>query len=529
LTRIPPEDSRASLTAGALAAGDGAFGPLAAVGVAPEPDGIAARMSGGPGGEGGGSGRAGRLSAGQLAAFGVGGVVEGAGYGALQMFQFFYMTAVCGLSGTLTSLSIAVSLIVDALADPFIGSVSDNLHSRLGRRHPLMLLGIPLSGLALGLTYSLPRGMGQYAIFVYFTCVSLIYRLGLSAFILPHTAMGFEISGDYRERTTLRIVTGVFVTLATVTCISLGMLVFMPTGEAVLNRADYVPFGWTIGLLLASGGTLCWLTTLPMRLRMRGPTAASASERWRLRVVAAEVFSNPAFRTIFFTAMIWFIAGGIVFALALHANRFFWRLPNWAIQATSIAMPVGALLSIPVSAAVSNFEKRRVVIGALLVIFALGVSLAPLRIAGLLPVNGPLLYGILMAASALYGMASACISVFFGSMVGDAVDQHELLFGTRREGLFFSGMTLSAKVGGGLGAISGGLMLDAIGFPHDPGLLAADALSTTQIDGLGLIQGPLAALLFASSLIWLRRYRIDRAEHRRIQAALSRRDLQDDP
>lgn len=458
----------------------------------------------------------------QRTAFGVGGVVEGAGYGALQMFQFFYLTAVCGLSGTLTSLSIFLALIVDALADPLIGSLSDNSRSRWGRRHPIMLIGLPLSALAVGLTYSVPSAFNVYQTFAYVTVVSLMYRLGLSAFILPHTAMGVEISDSYGERTTLRIVAGLFITLANVACISLGLMVFMPSSDALLDRHSYVPFGWTICLILASGGALSWITTLSMQSRMRGPIDAPP-ERWKLISEIAEAFSNPSYRTVFFTALIWFIAGGMVFALTLHVNRFFWNLPNAMIQLTSVAFPVGALISIPVSVAVSKLEKHHVVISALTIILAIGLCLAPMRIAGVLPANGPLLYGILVTVAAMYGMASACITVFFGSMVGDTVDQHELLFGSRREGLFFSGVAFSAKAGSGLGAIFGGLVLDAIGFPHSPEELTGARLSALQIDGLGLAQGPLPVVFLAFSLLVLTRYRIDRREHRRIRAALHAR------
>ncbi|WP_443628747.1 MFS transporter [Candidatus Njordibacter sp. Uisw_002] len=55
------------------------------------------------------------------------------------VFILFYYKQVLGLSGTLTGLAIAISIIWDGISDPMIGAWSDRLRSRIGRRHPLMI------------------------------------------------------------------------------------------------------------------------------------------------------------------------------------------------------------------------------------------------------------------------------------------------------------------------------------------------------------------------------------------------------
>ena len=50
-------------------------------------------------------------------------------------------------------------------------------------------------------------------------------------------------------------------------------------------------------------------------------------------------------------------------------------------------------------------------------------------------------------------------------MMADAADEHEFLFGTRREGLYYAGLNFSAKAASGLGALVAGLALDLIAFP----------------------------------------------------------------
>ena len=51
-----------------------------------------------------------------------------------------------GLLGTSAALALAIALVVDALTDPMMGSLSDNFRSRWGRRHPFMVGGaLPLA------------------------------------------------------------------------------------------------------------------------------------------------------------------------------------------------------------------------------------------------------------------------------------------------------------------------------------------------------------------------------------------------
>jgi len=73
------------------------------------------------------------------AAYGFGSMADGivaAGFG---FFLLFYLTAVCGMSGTLAGTAKLIALLVDAVADPAIGLASDRARSRLGRRLPFMI------------------------------------------------------------------------------------------------------------------------------------------------------------------------------------------------------------------------------------------------------------------------------------------------------------------------------------------------------------------------------------------------------
>jgi GPH family glycoside/pentoside/hexuronide:cation symporter len=67
---------------------------------------------------------------------GVGALVDGVTATSLTYFLLFYLTAVRGLSGTLAGVASMGALLVDAVADPAIGLLSDNTRSRFAGASP---------------------------------------------------------------------------------------------------------------------------------------------------------------------------------------------------------------------------------------------------------------------------------------------------------------------------------------------------------------------------------------------------------
>jgi GPH family glycoside/pentoside/hexuronide:cation symporter len=459
--------------------------------------------------------------------FASGDAVDGFSTTAGATFHLFYLTAVCGLSGSLAGLSVSSSLLFDAFVDPLIGSLSDNWRSRLGRRHPFLFASILPLALALGLTFSIPRALTGTWLFVYVTAVVLLLRLAYSAFTLPFYALGAELTSDYVERSRLIVYRVFFNTAAALITTFFGYRVFMTGQNGLLDRAAYIPFGWTCAALLLAAGLVCAFGTLDQRFRLREATPApSAGFGLRLFAEIVEVFRSRSFVVLFLTVLLFWIAQGSAGVLALHQAKFFWQLPNDIIQYQAVAVAAGGLAGIPAASVIARLLEKRTVVAWTLIVNCAQQGVLPLmRIAQLLPQNGPLLYGILIAFAFLLGLSGAVSGIFFQSMMADATDEHELLFGSRREGLYFAGITLSLKAALAVGALIGGVALDAIGFPRDlsQNLSQVAHMPASAIRELGIVSGPVPAIISGVTLVLLFAYRIDRATQTRIADELARR------
>jgi glycoside/pentoside/hexuronide:cation symporter, GPH family len=98
----------------------------------------------------------------------------------------------------------AVPRFLDILIDPLIGHASDNTRSRWGRRKPWMLVGaVGSGGIVMGLWHP-PLAHGPTAVFVFLAVMfTLLFSGGYGAYTISHNAMGYEMTGDYDERTHL--------------------------------------------------------------------------------------------------------------------------------------------------------------------------------------------------------------------------------------------------------------------------------------------------------------------------------------
>jgi GPH family glycoside/pentoside/hexuronide:cation symporter len=212
-----------------------------------------------------------------------------------------------------------------------------------------------------------------------------------------------------------------------------------------------------------------------------------------------------------------FVGYGAATSLAIHANTFFWRLPNQVTFYVLVAVQLGILVGIALSVILADrTEKRTVVRVGLIVALTSFISLPWLQIWGLLPPPGPVLYAIIVGnAFLVVGVISGGVAIAFQSALADAADEHEYMFGTRREGLYYAGLNFAVKCAGGLGGLVGGVGLDLIHFPT--GLVGHGGLGVhipaDTIRNLGLLQGMSAAVMYALATVVFFFYRLTRAKH----------------
>jgi GPH family glycoside/pentoside/hexuronide:cation symporter len=472
--------------------------------------------------------RAERLKFGQISFVSFGDVVDGTISFGVGAFVFYYLTAVIGLPGTIVGGLLAFSITCDAVLDPLIGSISDTTRSRFGRRLPFMFIaGFP-AALAFALLYAIPESLSGGALVFYVGAMLVLLRLSMSFFYLPYVAASAELSDIYSERSKIALYRSFFGCAANVVLLVLGYWVFMRGREGLLDREAYAAFGVTIALIGITAALVSAFATYGIRARLKTPVLMPGRRMALMFGGLAEVARNPSFWFLFLCCLLFWVAGGLAGTLTLHANLYFWRLPENIIGFFPILSIAGYLAGLPFcSMLLQRFEKRNVALIGLALVSCTQLLPVTLRLNGLLP-DGEPTYIVLASFIFLGGAAGCCAFVPWGSMMADAADEHELLFGTRREALYFASLLLAVKSAVGLGGLLAGFALDFIRFPRDVASITGP-LPQDVVDTLGLIQGPVAAAIGVVAALLLLGYKIDRTALMRIQSALAAKTAASSP
>lgn len=470
--------------------------------------------------------RTNRVELGLTLGYSTGSIVEGAVGSSLSVFLLFYLTSVCGVPSALAGAAGAAGLIVDAIADPMIGSMSDSWRSRWGRRLPFMAAALlPLTA-SLVLLFSLPDWENAVALFILLTTLSVVLRVSLSVFNLPYLAVGAELTDDYVERSRIMTWRWGISTVGTLAAVGLGFNLFFGGQDGLSNRDAYTQFALMLAFFVLMSAAFSMRAVHLARDRLHAAPQEPQRLVQRLLPELLEMFRNRSFRILFLAALLYFVAQGVSMSLSLHANTYFWRLDSEQVKSVTIAIFVGFILGAPLSIPiVGRLEKRSAVLISLAGLTLAQAGPASLRLLGLLPFEGQALMQFLTAVNTMGGMLVALASIALTSMLADAVDEHEYHFRARREGLYFASWAFAGKCASGLGTLIAGVLLDLIDFPvgqlKEGGL--HPELPESMVNALGLWYGPGAALLSILGTLLLLGYRLDSWKHRSIITALHQR------
>jgi GPH family glycoside/pentoside/hexuronide:cation symporter len=469
----------------------------------------------------------GKLPFGQKVGYAMGEVLNGIVTQSLGIFLLFYVTAVCGLPGGLAGIALAVGLVVDAVLDPLIGSASDGWRSRLGRRLPFMLAGLPAVAILFVAIFNLPSGLSTMALFAWLTTLSVLLRIAMSLFILPYSAVGAELSEDYHERSSImtwRVGIGM---LGTLVAVILGFGIFFAGAGGTMHRAAYLPFAITLAAIFVVCGLISSRVLTRTLDRQHPPVVTHGRLHVRVWRELGEVFRNRSFRILFISALLFFAALGTHATLGLHTNTFFWHFSSGQTQTVTLAVFAGLLAGAPLAGPMLKRMEKRTVLLIGLIGLAVSESLpAGLRLLGLFPFTGDRLMLVISCIVFVGGVLMSAAAIAFASMMADAADEHEHLFGARREGLYFAGWAFATKAAGGAGALIAGMVLQVIAFPTNVAQQGtAAALPEHTLYWLGFFYGPGAGLLYLGSIVMTFLYRIDAKTHAAIMRDLTARRI----
>jgi GPH family glycoside/pentoside/hexuronide:cation symporter len=360
-----------------------------------------------------------------------------------------------------------------------------------------------------------PPHWSETATLFYVFGSALLVRIALSAFEIPSSALGPELSSDYDERTRLFSYRYLFGWGGGLAMLALAYGVFLvpdashPVGlqnpDGYSRMALFAAIVMALSILLSSVGLHHEIRHLP---KVSKSTASFAAHFAQFRTT----ISNRGFLVLMAAGVFAYTGQGISFALSNYMYSFVWQFEGADYQWLSASLLLGAIGAFFLAPMLTKGgNKPRVGMALSFVSATLLVSPYVLRLAGMFPEPGsPLMLPILLVIFAVNTACSVGAFILGAAMLADVVEESEARTGKRSEGVFFAGGFFVQKMVGGLGIFMAGAILAFAAFPAmaKPGLVP-----TGTIDRLTIFFICLELLFYGLAGWCYSRFPFGRAEH----------------
>lgn len=417
------------------------------------------------------------------------------------LFMLIFLTDVVGISPAVAGVAIFLGKTWDWVNDPLIGYISDRTRTRWGRRRPFLLFGAIPFGLIFTLVWWKPPIQRDIFLAVYYAVAYMVFDTAASFVYMPYFALTPELSSEYDERTSITTYRMFFSILGSLVAFSIPEIMIGSFSPENAHRV--LIMGFTFGLASAAPLFLTFLGTRERNDFMKQEQPKIVDSLRAIRHNSTALWGLGIYLCTWIAID---IVQYILFFFVKYAIR---RESQGSIILGSIM--VSAILSLPLWNWVAHRINKRFayIVGIVfwtivqMVIMTLGAS-TPLA--------------MLFTLCVLAGIGVAAAHVLPWSILPDAVECDEWRTGKRREGMFYSMVTLSHKVAASIAILLVGTLLEAFAYqPNSPIQQPRAELA------IRLITGPIPAVLLCLGILCAVFYPLSRERYQQIVRELEAR------
>jgi GPH family glycoside/pentoside/hexuronide:cation symporter len=442
-------------------------------------------------------------------------------------FAMLFYTQVMGMSPELVGIAYGIVTIYDAITDPLMGTVSDRTNSRFGRRHPYMLVGGLFLALSFLLLWFVPESFqGEKMLFGYLIVINLLIKTAFTVFVVPFTALGFEMCRTDDDRARLQGVRFGFNMITNTLFTGLGWIIFFPNGTAAdgstIDGSKIAENFHHMGMVLT--GSAAFLVLLCVAVTYKFADKVVEKEADVSMGDHTKAFIHDL-KDVYSDKLVWFVFG--FFGLAQFAMMVVSQVQMFTyveyMQFSALEKTVvhtGGMLgfmtgSFLLGSLVKRLDKKKT--GYLAMVIASFGCLALLAIftGGLMDpqaielfvdyADAPFHLSALVfgGLQTLWWGGCGILVPLAVSMIADLSALKKLKTGEVTEGRYAAGFSFFLKAASALGMFVTGYILKGVGY-----ISGAEAQSADTLDQLALMTFIVGPILMVLSFFVLRKYPI---------------------
>jgi GPH family glycoside/pentoside/hexuronide:cation symporter len=413
---------------------------------------------------------------------GVGGFSNMFGYIGVNTVARTAYVMILGLNAAWIGVALTIPRILDAFFDPFVGKISDNFHSRWGRRRPFIVIGAVAMGIIFGFIWMVPDSWTPTMKIIYFILMQILFYIFYSIFAVPFKALTYEMTPDYNERNRVMAYVAFFHKLAEflyewtiplAAVISSAYFAYkLPAGSKV-EMTGVIIVTWLIGLVIMSA-----IGTIPgLFVRERFAKKIERQHKVKLFATAKEALKSRAFQILMSVIILNTLAGILASNIDHFVMVYFMANGDIALGSVwkgllSSGYAVTGFAFIPVITWLANKLGKK---QALYFVYGLSVFGGIMKWFIFQPGHQLFFIGtvaidpVILIDPLLCGPMWVAVKILLESMMADICDEDELRYGQRREGIFGAVFSWLEKTALSLSALGVGLTVWLAGFHSELG------------------------------------------------------------
>jgi oligogalacturonide transporter len=444
--------------------------------------------------------------------YGMGDTYGGGSGVVISFYYLIFLTDVVRISPALAGTVILISKIYDSITDPFEGLIADRTRTRLGRRRPYLIAGIPLIFLSFVLLF-FPYNMDAELTRFFFVIASyLFFSTVVSLVMLNYNALHSEITLDYNERSSLSSVRIFFSTFASIVAALIPLEIVKAFPDV---RTGYIVMGLALGAFFA----LPMIATVVV-VKER-PDFQRPPEPFNWRTAFIDPFKNRTFVYTLAMYLFAFVAIDTVSTIVAYFVKYYLQRGD-EVSFVNGTLLIAQVISLPFYVWLSKrtSKVRGYIVGLAIWVVAMLFSFL------LSPDNASFWVYVF---AVIVGLGTGGIVVMIYAIFPDIPDVDELHSGERREAIYSALVTFIRKFSSALAifAVSIGIGWAGYAPPVSQTIDGATKLiDQSQTDFfllvLRLIFMLLPIVLLAFALFFALKFPLTPALHHRLNALLAK-------
>lgn len=447
--------------------------------------------------------------------------------GGMGNYAMLFYTQIMGMSPELAGTAFAATTIYDAVTDPLMGTISDRTSSRFGRRHPYMLIGGLLLAVLFLFVWFVPETFqGEKQLFWYLLIINILIKTAFTVFVVPHTALGFEMCKTDDDRARVQGVRYGFNMIVNIIFGGLGWILFFPEGKAAdgstIDGTKVLGNYLNMGVVLTIGAVLLILICVCATYKFAEKGLVKDESETIKDHVKAFVHD---LKDVYSDKLVWFVFGFfglaqfsmmVVSQVQMFTYVEYMQFTSWEKTFVHTGGMVGFMLgSFLLGGVVKRLDKKKtgylaMVIGslgclALLATFTGGL-MEPKSVVLFADPNGnpfhlsSIVFGVFQT---LWWGGCGILVPLAVSMIADLSVVKKMKTGEVTEGRYAAGFSFFLKMASALGMFVTGYILKGVGY-----ISGAESQTADTLDKLALMTFIVGPILMVCSFFILRKYPI---------------------